>query len=304
MVSLRHPRCPVVKELRGGTVKSPRHRARRYPHPRRTRNKWWLALLFIWAATLVTWRFAGQQPHFNTSHSLPGKTEAASPRTQRDDYPSQARQSDWKPLAPGVGRTTYPYSVIPGGVHNPDELKHAMESDPVVSRHFRGFDYRHAHLVKVSAEQAMYVSYRIGDRVYWTRRKVSLHPGETLITDGTMVARTRCGNRLARVPMGPGSPLEPPPDELEGAIPLRDPVSTPPTIATANPAPERLSPAVNTPKKHGGWWFIPPPIYVPTGSSGSSGGPLAVTPEPGSILLVSSGLAAVYWRSRKARKKK
>jgi len=298
----RRPRADV-RDLRG-TVDQLRHRKRRYSHPGRIRNKWLLALLLIWAAALVTWRFAGQQPSFNASHSVTGKIQAGSPRSQSGEYPSQARQYDGKPLAHEVGRTTYPYSVVPGGVVNPDELKHAMEYDPVVSRHFRGFDYRHAHLVKVSAEQAMYVSYRIGDRIYWTRRKVSLHVGETLITDGTIMARTRCGNRVARVPLDTGSPLEPPPDELEGTIPLRDTVPTPPTVATANPAPEKLSPAVNSPKKHGGWWFIPPPIYVPTGSSGASGGPLAVTPEPGSILLVSSGLAAVYWRSRKARKKK
>jgi hypothetical protein len=292
-----------VKDLRGGKV-GERYRQWRYPQPRRVRNKWLLGLLFIWAATLVTWRFALQKPAFNASQSLTAKTGGASPRSQRDDHPSQARQSDWRPLPRPVGRITYPYSVIPGGVLNPDELKHAVEYDPVVSRHFQGFDYQHAHLVKVSAKQALYVSYRIGDRVYWTRRKVSLPPGETLITDGTIAARTRCGNRVARVPLGPSSPLEPLPDELEGAIPLRDPVPTPPTISTANPAPETASPVVNSPKKAGWWWFIPPPIYIPTGSSGSSGGPLAVTPEPGSILLISSGLAAVYWRSRKARKKK
>jgi hypothetical protein len=68
-------------------------------------------------------------------------------------------------------------------VVNPDELKHAMKYDTVVSRHYRGFDYRRAHLVQLSEKQAMYVSYRIGDKVYWTRRKVSLHPGETLITN-------------------------------------------------------------------------------------------------------------------------
>jgi PEP-CTERM motif len=63
-----------------------------------------------------------------------------------------------------------------------------------------------------------------------------------------------------------------------------------------------LPPAVTPAATHSGWWFIPPPVYIPPGSSG--GGPLAVTPEPGSVLLISSGLAAVYWRSRKARRKK
>jgi len=32
----------------------------------------------------------------------------------------------------------------------------------------------------------MYVAYRKGDKVYWTRKKVALHPGETLISDGKL----------------------------------------------------------------------------------------------------------------------
>ncbi len=265
------------------------------------RNKW-MALLLLGAAIVITWQFARQQSLSNSSQPALGKPDSGLPLSQRDDYASQAGLSGSKPLViPGVDRVVYPYSVVPGGVVNPDELKRVMEYDPVVSRLFHGFDYRHAQLVKVAEKQAMYVSYRIGDRVYWTRRKVSLHPGETLITDGTIVARTRCGNRLASVPLDTGSPLEPSPDELEGTIPLRDPVPSPPALTTLNSPPAKAPPAVTAAAKHKGWWFIPPPIYVP---SGSSGGPLAVTPEPGSILLISSGLAAVYWRSRKTKRNK
>ncbi len=298
-MSLRHHRCPEVRDLQGGKVEGLRHRRR----PRsQVRNKW-LALLLLGAATAVTWQFARQQASFNPDHSLSARPEDALPRSRRDDDAPQARLSGSKPFAHGINRVAYPYSVIPGGVGNPEELRHFIENDPVVSRHFRGFDYQRAHLVKLSAEQAMYVSYRIGDRVYWTRRKVSLHPGETLITDGTIAARTRCGNRVAKVPLDTGSPLEPSPDELDWPITLRDPVTTPPALATLNPAPQKLPPAVTPAATHKGWWFIPPPVYIPSGSSGG-GGPLAVTPEPGSILLISSGLAAVYWRSRKARRKK
>ena len=175
-----------MRNLKGEKVGVLRHRLRGYHQPWRVRSKW-LALLLLGAATVVTWQFARQQPSSNPSHSLPRRLEDGLPRSQRDDYASQARQSDWKPPA--------------------DELKRVMEYDPVVSRHFQGFDYRRAHLVQVSEKQAMYVSYRIGDRVYWTRRKVTLHPGETLITDGTIVARARCGNRVAQVPLDTGSPL-------------------------------------------------------------------------------------------------
>jgi hypothetical protein len=298
-VTLRHHRCADVTDLRGGKVSILRHRRRGSHRPSRVPSRW-LALLFLVAAIVVTWQFARQGPSSNLSHSPSGKTGSGLPRSQRGDNASQVRQPDSTPLAHGVKRLVYPYSVIRGGVANPEELKHVMEHDAVVSRHFKGFDYQRARVVQVSEKQAMYVSYRIGDRVYWTRRKVSLHQGETLITDGTIVARTRCGNRVAPAPLDTGSPLEPSADELEEPFILRDPVPTPPALATVNTAPDK-SPAVIAAAKGSGWWLIPPPVYIP---SGSSGGPLAVTPEPGSILLISTGLAAVYWRSRKARKKK
>jgi hypothetical protein len=289
-----------VTDLKAGKVGILRHRRGGYHRSLLVRSKW-LALLFLVAAAVVTWQFARQQPSSSASHALAARPESGFLQSQGGDYASQARQTDSKFLARRVSRLVYPYSVIRGGVANPDELKRVIERDPVVSRHFQGFDYQRARVVQVSEKQAMYVSYRIGDRVYWTRRKVSLHPGETLITDGTIVARTRCGNRVAPVPMDTGSPLEPSTDEFEEPIILRDPIPSPPVLATVNSVPDNAAPAVVPAKKGSGWWFIPPPVYIP---SGSSGGPLAVTPEPGSLLLISSGLAAVYWRSRKARRKK
>jgi len=50
----------------------------------------------------------------------------------------------------------------------------------------------------------MYVAYRKGDKVYWTRKKVALHPGETLISDGK-----NCGAHPVRQSRGCG-PLGPP----------------------------------------------------------------------------------------------
>ena len=62
--------------------------------------------------------------------------------------------------------------------------------------HYAGFDYAHARLVQLLTERSVYLSYRIGNRVYWTRHRVKLHKGETLLTDGKMTARTRCANRV------------------------------------------------------------------------------------------------------------
>lgn len=263
-------------------------------------NKW-LVLLLVGSASIVCWQFVHQQPSFDRLPSI---------STQLPDNKSVDNASGpaWSIRINSSDRSVYPYSVIPGGVFGPYELRNAALHDPVVARHFAGFDYDRARLVQVSKAQSTYVSYRIGGHVYWTRHKVSLHQGETLITDGTIVARTRCGNRIAAAPLDAGSPLEPSPEELEQPTTPSRPVLP---AALVDPIPSKLpDPFIPEEKtgipapiaKHAGIpWFIPP-VYIPDGSSGGSE-PLAVTPEPGSLLLISSGLAAVGWRVRKAKKK-
>jgi hypothetical protein len=107
-------------------------------------------------------------------------------------------------------RPLYPYSVITGGVRDAHDLKYATQHDPVVATHYVGFDYAHARLVRLVTERSVYVSYRMGNRVYWTRHRVKLHKGETLLTDGKMTARTRCANRVEEKPQQESSRMEPP----------------------------------------------------------------------------------------------
>jgi hypothetical protein len=97
-------------------------------------------------------------------------------------------------------RPVYPYSVVSGGVKSASELKWMAQHDRVVASHYAGFDYDHARIVRLLLTRTAYVSYRIGDKVYFTRHRVTLKQGETLITDGKMTARTRCGNRVEEAP--------------------------------------------------------------------------------------------------------
>lgn len=203
------------------------------------------------------------------------------------------------------GRPAYPYSVIPGGVGSGEELREIAEHDPVVARHFKGFDYLHAHLVTVSKKQLMYVAYRKGDKVYWTRKKVSLHPGETLLSDGKIVARTRCGNRVAVAPLGPHAIVGPTAADLDQPLFSNDMVTNavetqPAAYATSLPeAANALQPTTHR-KRFIPFFFLP---FVPW-PSGSSHPPLAVAPEPATLLLFSTGLAGVYWKARKSRRKR
>jgi hypothetical protein len=169
--------------------------------------------------------------------------------------------------------------------------------------------------MRLDQPRPVYVSYRLGDKVFWTANKLILASGETLITDGTHLARTRCGNRVSETPQIPVSKeqptlkaLETPLDpalvsELE-SLPIL-PVAPPPTTSIAFPEGAGGPPG-------GGWFFLPVvPIFPGGGGSSSSSGPPpgvppiippvpppTATPEPGTLLLVVSGVAGA-WASRK-----
>jgi hypothetical protein len=233
-------------------------------------------------------------------------------------------------------RPVYPYSVVPGGVKDAQELKWAAEHDPVVAAHYAGFDYDHARVVRLILARTAYVSYRIGNKVYWTRHRISLKKGETLITDGKITARTRCGNRVEEVPQQAHSRSEPPPEKFEQPIPppIGTAVANPPVpfqSALNRPPLPGFGPAlplgVYDPMTPGNWIPISPPplpdvcgpiqkkktngtetveVVESAGKNGkkiSGGDPCGgagggEVPEPGTWVLMISGLALVYWMSR------
>jgi hypothetical protein len=67
----------------------------------------------------------------------------------------------------------------------------------------------------------------VAGRIYWTRKKVTLYAGETLLSDDTHLARTRCGNRISEVPAEPTSPSEPPSEVLSPPVSPRLPINPP-----------------------------------------------------------------------------
>jgi hypothetical protein len=129
-----------------------------------------------------------------------------------------APQAQSAPAAAGAAapsRPVYRYSVIPGGVRSAAELASAVQRDRAVSAHYADFDVAAAHLVRVEKPRFVHVSYRIGDKIYWTKKKLKLAAGESLLSDGTHLARTRCGNRIAEEVQGPVLDTEPASEMLD-----------------------------------------------------------------------------------------
>ena len=279
-----------------------RHSHRR--HGRKIAGARFLVVLLFAAVAAITWQFSRQQPASSMAYSSPevDRTKLKEADSTTEPSPSYSSFSESRP-----GRPAYLYSVIPGGVASAEELRQAMEHDPVVAQQFAGFDFQKAHLVQVSGTQSMHVAYRMGQKVYWTRKKLPLHPGETLISDGKIVARTRCGNRIAMAPLGAPAIAEPSESDLNQPLFSNDMVTRavdpqPETYAAAIPMdPPAVANAVQPAKrKRAIPFFILPFFGLPGGSSHT---PLAVTPEPGTLLLFSSGLAGVFWKARKSRRK-
>ena len=223
-------------------------------------------------------------------------------------------------------RPTYAYSVIPGGVRDLHELREVAARDYVVRRHYARFNYAHAELVRSREARLVYMSYRRGEAIFWTRKKVHLNAGELLLTDGVITARARCGNQISETPQPEVAADEPAEDTFDRpvaelappmpALPFRSTLVRPnlPVVSAVGPSP-LFAANFNFP-------------YISFGGGGSSGtcetpqqeqwenshgigddekhekickhkhGHPAI-PEPSTLLLISSGLAGVLWRYRR-----
>jgi PEP-CTERM motif len=225
-------------------------------------------------------------------------------------------------------RPVYPYSIVPGGVHDPKELERVLERDPVVAAHYRNFDFHRARVLQLTEDKTVYVSYRIAGRVYWTTKRVRLRRGEKVITDGKMTLRTRCGNQVSETARKEVSPNEPAIARLENPIRLDPgtaavipyPTEFESSLARSNlPVFAMAPPGYSFISNNGGLLSLYPPPLPSCSSStkkkGSSGGaattggkngngtecnnPVGQVPEPGTLVLLSTGLAGALLRYRK-----
>ncbi|HZR57076.1 MAG TPA: hypothetical protein VFA74_09410 [Terriglobales bacterium] len=114
-----------------------------------------------------------------------------------------------------LNRPNYRYSLIPYGVQFPEQLQTAVARDQDLAEHFKDFDFSKAHFTVLDKDTCAYVSFRKENNVRWTSRCVMLHKGELILTDGRIMIRARCGNRISYIPQAPVDPI--PIDDLDRA---------------------------------------------------------------------------------------
>jgi hypothetical protein len=300
-----------------------RRRTRRHRRNRLIRRGLFFAALTLFAAGLSAVALRYLSPSLFQAEEGPSRSQV-----QEEDSRNRLLQANEAAFAPNPeARPTYPYSVVRGGVADARELKWVAEHDPVVASHYAGFDYEHARVVRLALAQTVYLSYRIGNHVYWTRHRVTLCKGEKLLTDGKMTARTRCGNRVEATPQEATSSSEPPAAKFEEPtggsdgtaaqappVPFQSALFNRPGTPGIGPQPPL---SLYSPFSGEGWVPIaPPPLPVAgvcqpgkkgTGVTGGGTGkkqknpcgPPENVPEPGTWLLVATGLGGIYfWRNR------
>lgn len=199
----------------------------------------------------------------------------------------------------------FPYSVVEGGVHSVQELRSVILQDPVIAKHYSNFNLDRARIIEAKADRDFHVSYRIGDDIFWTNKKLKVAKGERLITDGTNSTRTRCANMLSEVPLGKTSPNEPVPEVLNEPLdplayefiqepidPLNvsqnlseiPPISSDPRSGNDQPSPSsEPAPLIPPVLIGGGPPGGIPPGPIPPGPGPIPPGPGPIPPGPGPI---------------------
>ena len=212
-------------------------------------------------------------------------------------------------------RKVYPYSMVPGGAASVEEARMLM-SRPELRINYGDVILADLHQVKLEENLSEYVSYRYGEKIYWTSRKLTLRAGETVFTDGKHVVRGRCLNRLSAKPMTPIRPKEPSEKVMNAPVDVPVFAYKFPLLPVEEPMipapPGELTPTVPvlpttglTPTK-GGFWFpilpiippihrhhpqpAPPGVVVPPSPPSP---PVAVVPEPGYFWLLLAGFLTI-----------
>jgi hypothetical protein len=159
-------------------------------------------------------------------------------------------------------------------IHSVEDFKKTVQSDPVLARHFAGFNWSTARIEKQDKEIYVFVTHREDDVIQQTTKPIRLPKDDGYITDGVRAARTYCCNDIDMKPTA-------------GAL------TAPPSITMTPTAGDPGSDSVS----QLGWG----PVKPSTPGSPPQSPNVTPVPEPSTMLLLGiciAGLAGVSLRKR------
>lgn len=181
-------------------------------------------------------------------------------------------------------RVNYNLSLVRGGVTSIEDFKRAIQDDDVLFARFSGFDWEHAQIVSLPTMK-VFVAFRRGDKILWTRRQVTIAEGTYAITDGHQTILMRCGNLISYSPQFPNEDL--PPGTLD--MPELPSIAPPITLTQSDETPP-VFPS-SPPQTIGIYTYE---VACCFGGGGIYTKPVA-TPEPTAFQLVVGGSLAGFF---------
>lgn len=171
----------------------------------------------LWALIIATAVLSGCNSSKTPSIAKPSAAHAASGAslsTQDASWETSAHlltaSSKQHPAHP-----VFPFSLVSGGVYSPAELQRAMGTSDSLRAHYKNFDFKHVRLMRIKNNTPAFVSYRKDGKIFWTKRKLTVHAGELILADGHYLVRARCANQISFVPQ---TPVDAIPSDVEGRL--------------------------------------------------------------------------------------
>jgi hypothetical protein len=149
------------------------------------------------------------------------KQNAASAASQEQSGTKASRtagEKDKKPPAVSVIHVSYRplnLALIPGGITSVGEFLQRVAEDPTLNSFFGSCDVE-ASIEPLPDDMLVFVAFRRGQEIKWTRRPLLVHKGEYVLTFCGKTVLARCGNLISWTPMQPSEDV--PPSLLEEPV--------------------------------------------------------------------------------------
>ena len=162
--------------------------------------------------------------------------DAASQEQTGTTAPRTAVEQHKKPPAVSVIHVSFRplnLALIPGGITSVEEFLQRVAEDPTLNSFFGSCDVE-ATIQPLPDDILVFIAFRRGQEIKWTRRPLLVHKGEYVLTFCGKTVLARCGNLISWTPVQPSEDV--PPSLLEAPVEER-----PNPQASDHPAPRYLA---------------------------------------------------------------